>query len=129
MSNIIAVVVSICALLFTVYQGYLQRKSYQEQVFQGFVSLWLDCDNVFIEKPELRPYFYENKPISSQEPQFNEVMAVAEMFDDVFSYSMKQTAAIPKKYQKSYAVYREKVTNMLAFKTYKEHSTWINNPN
>src|SRR5262249_53878568 len=46
-------------------------------------------DRVFIEYPEIRPYFYGGVDIDEKDPLYNKVVAVAEMHLDVFDYKLK----------------------------------------
>ena len=122
-----AIIISVCAVLLTMYQGYLQRKGNHEQVFIEFISMWLKTDQIFIDKPYLRPYFYSDQEIEQGDENYEEVMALAEMFDDVFTYSYNQAKYIPQEFNISYRRYREKVMSMRAFKMYKKEYQWINN--
>lgn len=127
MFDYISIIISICAVSLTFYQGYLHRKSYGEQVYEGFVSLFMRLDEIFIEMPELRAYFYEGVEISENDPRFTQVMAVAEMFDDVFAYGIEQANRVPLPYNNSFKKYKHRIEGMPAYQTYKNRYTWINN--
>jgi hypothetical protein len=49
----------------------------------------LALDRLFVEYPELRPYFYDGLDIDKKNPSFSRVQAVAEMHLDVFDYKLK----------------------------------------
>ena len=46
----------------------------------------LTLHRVFLDQPELRPYFFEGKDIKETDPLYPQVEAVADMHLDVFAY-------------------------------------------
>ena len=129
-SNIIAAaafIVSIFSILFTVIHNSIIRKSLHEDTYQGFIGTWFDLGRIFIEHPNLRPYFYDNKKISEDDPDYQRVMAIAVFFDDCFTYTESQAATIPEDLKDSYEKYREKIKEMDAYKKFKNEYDWINN--
>ena len=48
-----------------------------------------------MDKPYLRPYFYEGKPLLENDPKFLEVTATAEMILDVFDLIAGQNRYFP----------------------------------
>jgi hypothetical protein len=73
--------------------AWVQLRQLSEQnrmlVHQEREGSTLGLDRVFIEYPELRPYFYEEKDIAKEDPLYNRVVAVAEMHLDTFDYALK----------------------------------------
>jgi hypothetical protein len=49
----------------------------------------LALDRVFLDHPELRPYFFEGKDLKESDPLYPKVEAVADMHLDVFSYNLE----------------------------------------
>jgi hypothetical protein len=52
-------------------------------------SSTLTLDRLFVEYPDLRPYFYDGVDIDAKDPSFRRVQALAEMHLDVFDYKLK----------------------------------------
>ena len=62
-----------------------QRSSYLgtwNYVFQQ----WLDFDKMLIDNPEIRPYIYLRKDISSDDPEFAKIQSVATYIIDFIDY-------------------------------------------
>lgn len=52
-------------------------------------------DHIFIECPELRPYFYSDKEIDVDNPMYNQAAAVAELLLDSFEAILLQMDKFP----------------------------------
>jgi hypothetical protein len=50
---------------------------------------------VFLDHPELRPYFFENKDLEESDPLYPKVEAVADMHLDVFAYNLDYRLVFP----------------------------------
>jgi len=127
-ATIIAIIVSICALCLTIYQGYQQRRSNQEQIYQAFVSTWFDTGRMFIEHPELRKYFYDRVPLSlsPDETEYQLAMAVAVYFDDAFAYTERQSKTIQRVLTTSYIRYKNYIETTDVWDRYRSDHPWIN---
>jgi hypothetical protein len=68
------------------------------QVRDRTLSNVLALDRVFLDHPELRPYFYEGKDLDKSDPLYPKVEAVAEMHLDVFDYNLNYRLHFPKEY-------------------------------
>ncbi|MHB8829366.1 MAG: hypothetical protein ACYC6Q_07550 [Syntrophales bacterium] len=79
---ILSFIVSFGVLGFTVYQAWLSRQGVSAQTWQGFTQQGNEISRIFVDHPDLRPYFYDGKPITKDDPNFNAVMAVSEMYLD-----------------------------------------------
>jgi hypothetical protein len=123
---ILALVVSIIALGLALFEGIMQQRSYREQVYQGFANSWFELDKIFIEYPELRKYFYDGASLDKDNPDYNQVISIAELFDDAFTYSREQARVIPQPLEKTYINYRDKIEQSPAFLAYLEQYTFIN---
>ena len=84
----VGVIVSLLYLATQTKEVTRQSKSLEEsirvQVYQGLSSDMLGIDRVFIEHPELRPYFYEGKELSQDSPIYNMALSAAEMKLDFY---------------------------------------------
>jgi hypothetical protein len=52
------------------------------------VSNVLTLHKIFLDHPELRPYFFEGKDLKESDPLYPQVEAVADMHLDVFAYNL-----------------------------------------
>jgi hypothetical protein len=55
----------------------------------------LELHRVFLNHPELRPYFFEGKDIKETDPLYPQVEAVADMHLDVFAYNLDYRLVFP----------------------------------
>src|SRR5215469_10771026 len=58
----------------------------------------LALDRVFLDHPELRPYFYEGKDLDKSDPKYAQVDAVAGMHLVVFDYNLNYRRHFPKEF-------------------------------
>lgn len=63
-------------------QTKLSRDAVQAQTWQILTQQGSDISRIFLDHPNLRPYFYDGKPLDKTDPNFNAVMAVSEMYLD-----------------------------------------------
>jgi hypothetical protein len=73
----------------------------------------LALNKVFLDHPELRPYFYAGKDLDEADPLYPKVEAVADMHLDVYGYNLDYRLVFPDDYRKpeDYKVY---IRQMLA---------------
>jgi hypothetical protein len=69
--------------------------SLSKSVFETAAGRNLAVDEVFINDPELRPYFYSGKDISEDDPYYDKVIAVADFILDFFDYILLQPQYLP----------------------------------
>lgn len=60
------------------------EKSIRATVQNSVLNHVLTLDKLFMDKPYLRPYFYEGKPIDEKDEKYQEVVMAAEMVLDIF---------------------------------------------
>jgi len=82
MLMILSAIVAFGAMGLTWYQSLITSRGVQAQTWQTLSAPGTEISKVFIEHPELRPYFYENKPFSREDPNYHAVSSVAEMYLD-----------------------------------------------
>jgi hypothetical protein len=58
----------------------------------------LALDKLFLDYPEIRPYFYEGKDLDEAHPLYPKVEAAAEMHLDVFDYNISFRKSFPQQY-------------------------------
>lgn len=70
------------AMVFAGIQTKLSRNAVIAQTWQNLTQPGNDISKVFVDHPRLRPYFYDGKQVKKGDPDFDAVMAVAEMYLD-----------------------------------------------
>ena len=70
-------------------------KSTRASVFQGITDQMLRLDQLFIARPELRPFMYDGHPLPTDPLERTRVLALAETFLDLFDNFVVQSASIP----------------------------------
>ena len=60
----------------------------------------LELHRIFLNHPELRPYFFEGKDIKETDPLYPQVEAVADMHLDVFAYNLDYRLVFPDDYRR-----------------------------
>jgi hypothetical protein len=78
------------AAVMAIWQGYLLRKELQHSQRSTNADLHFrvhsamqELDKFFVDRPELRPYFYENKRLPSRKREADRLDATAEMLLDI----------------------------------------------
>lgn len=69
------------AVILQLHQGHVEI---QHEVYVNANDWMLDLDKAFLEKPELRPYFYDNITIETNDKSYFEALAMAEYELDAF---------------------------------------------
>jgi hypothetical protein len=84
---------SLALIMFQINQA---SASLQAASYQSIANNTLELDKIFIDKPELRPYFYYGRDINQNEKDYDLVMAVAEFLIDFFDSTLTQLEIMPK---------------------------------
>jgi len=87
-SDIVAVVALVASIASAIYAYRQGRRTLKVTTYQGATDLTLQLDQVFIEYPQLRPFFYEGRPTpdanSGDDDLRHRVLATAEYALDIF---------------------------------------------
>ena len=89
-------VISTTSLAFIWYQVKQTSASLQASAYATIGNYTMDLDKIFLEHPELRPYFYEGQPITKDDKNYHTVMAIAEFQLDFFDATMTQLEIRPR---------------------------------
>jgi hypothetical protein len=73
----------------------------------------LTLHRIFLDHPELRPYFFEGKDLKESDPLYPKVEAVADMHLDVFAYNLDYRLLFPDDYRRA-EDYKLYIRSMLA---------------
>jgi hypothetical protein len=60
----------------------------------------LTLDRIFLDHPELRPYFYAGKDLEESDPLYPKVETVADMHLDVYGYNLDYRLVFPDDYRR-----------------------------
>jgi hypothetical protein len=116
-AGLIISVLGFSAVIFSIRtaQGQLSYMAAQTslQVKDRSLANALALDRVFLDHPELRPYFYEGKDLDKADPLYPIVEAVADMHLDVYTYGLSYRICYPDQYRHPKA-YAHCVRDMLA---------------
>jgi hypothetical protein len=69
----------IASLIFAGLQWRESSKAATETSYQRIVDLWHDHLKIFIEKPQLRPYFEEGRKLAEDDPESQAILAFADV--------------------------------------------------
>lgn len=105
--SIVAIVISLLAL-------FNERTSLHDQAYDRFAQLWFDMDQILIDYPHMRKYFYtdekgEYTPISPDDGHYELALCIAERFSDVFQYTEPMEKYLKKEDRRSYIAYKNMI--------------------
>ena len=60
------------------------QRTLMESISQTMTRYSLDISRIFLENPDLRPYFFSGRPIDENHPDYLRAEAVAEVILDIF---------------------------------------------
>lgn len=114
--SVSALLVSLIALVSNFMSNRYESNSFKDQVYQRFAQMWFDMDQIFINHPHMRKYFYHNNQdeyevISPENEDYPLGLCIAEMFCDVFQYSEPLEQYLKKEDRESYEDYKKMITN------------------
>ncbi len=95
--------VTVCVTLFLlvlqnqtiVMQTQYTHQSLESNVFGTLTNQALATDDIFIKDPDLRPYFYNSKTVTENDPLVEKVKATAEYFLDFYDSQVTQLKKFP----------------------------------
>jgi len=76
-------------------QSRATEKALLSGIYQAVTDNMLDIDHLFIDRPHLRKYFYDNEPVPEDETARDQVLAVAELFTDFVDNHNTQSMHLP----------------------------------
>jgi hypothetical protein len=98
--ELVGAVIAICSLGFILKQLRSVQISLQTSAYAVLWKNWIEIDRFFSEKPSLRPYFYNDKSLSEEDPakpeRISEIKAAMEMVLDSYAGIYHIRTAIPK---------------------------------
>lgn len=86
-SDVIAIIAVVAAFLSLGAQIYVGKREVGVNLYQHVTNLFNSLNAPFLEYPQLRPYFYDNKkPENLNLEDNNRIEVIAEMFLDTFEW-------------------------------------------
>jgi hypothetical protein len=119
------VILAVTLLVF-ITQARSMTRSTRASVYQTVAQQMMSIDQLFVERPELRPYFYGNKPPPTEEIERERVAAFAELFVDFMDNLVGQTPHIPEHLGESWRAYFRAVasTSPAIREFWRAHRDW-----
>lgn len=93
-----AIVVSLGSAVLSIRQSNIANESAAVATYERTFNLVMKLDQVHLDHPEVRPYFYQDRPLDQDDPNANLVHAIAEMTLDQFSIILTQVSSNPNRY-------------------------------
>ncbi|NCA76792.1 MAG: hypothetical protein EOM90_10685 [Alphaproteobacteria bacterium] len=102
-------VVSIIGFVFIFQQIIQTNKNLKIQTHSSIYRLVFDLSEIFIDHPELRPYFYDSVPIKPGDHDYNKVMNASELLLDFFEYVVVEEPYMDDRIVSGWKVYMAKM--------------------
>jgi hypothetical protein len=94
-NSILQTVVTIVGIIFIIKQLQQVEVSIKGEAHDMLSAHMREILSVFKDNPNLRPYFYDNKPIDKESKDYNQVMIVSEFYLDLFEHVMQKRTMLP----------------------------------
>lgn len=85
----------VVSLIFIAYQTQQTAQLAKRQAYEGGSGQMAAIDNIFVEHPELYPYFYEGKVIAQNDPEYVKVLTVAMAVTNFLEATLPREGADP----------------------------------
>lgn len=127
---ILALVISAFALVSNFTSNKYEREALRDQIYQRFAQMWFDMDQIFIDYPYMRKYFYQGGEnygyavLKPEDKDFDRGLAIAERFCDVFQYSEPLEKYLKEDDLASYLDYKEMILAAPIVKLTQQRNDW-----
>jgi len=98
--SILGFALVVVGLSINFYQTRKVAKSVAANILHSTANQVITLDRLFVEKPELRPYFYNCKPLDDKDDKSTQVQATAELMLDVFDVVADQSKDFAEYYER-----------------------------
>ena len=114
-------IISIIAIVISLFALFNERTSMHDQAYDKFSQLWFGLDQIFIDYPYMRKFFYydnakEYAVIDSDNEDYDLALCIAERFSDVFQYTEPWEKYLKKEDRDSYTAYKQMIQGSPAMK-------------
>jgi len=90
-------------------------ESVESNVFGSVSAQNLTCDAIFVNEPQLRPYFYAGKEVGENDPLYHRVYATAEYLLDYFDSLATQLRKYPALWRSEKESWEKNIIDMFAW--------------
>ena len=111
--SILGFALVLVGLSINFYQSGKVAKSIAANILHTAANQTITLDRLFVERPELRPYFYDCKPLDDKDEKSAQVHAAAELMLDVFDVVADQSKNFAEYYERPEA-WDNWITDMFA---------------
>ncbi len=98
----IGILLVLLSLVFIAYQTRQTAQLARRQAYEGGSGQMSAIDNIFVEHPELYPYFYEGKVIAQNDPEYVKVLTVAMAVTNFLEATLPREGASPMPWWEKY---------------------------
>ena len=107
-SDLISIIAIIVASFSLGAQIYIGKKDVGTNLYQHVTNLFTNMNTPFLQYPELREFFYDNKaPLNLDKESYYRVIVIAEMFLDTFEWvehDIRRATSVDKKSWREYMI-------------------------
>lgn len=103
--QVVAATVSFAALIAVIISLRQVNKNLKANAIARIYSEIHEIHRVFIEYPELRPFFFNNEPLAESHPHYLRARGIAEMFFDIFEHLYQLRAQAYKEKDMNWKIY------------------------
>ena len=100
--QVIGTVLVVVSLVVIAYQTQQTAQQAKLQAYEGGSGQMSAIDNIFVEHPEVYPYFYEGKAIAQNDPEYNKVLTVAMAVTNFLEANLPREGADPMPWWEKY---------------------------
>ena len=128
--SISALIISICALIPSFVSSKYEKRSFKHQVYERFAQMWFDMDQIFINHPDMRKYFYKSNitedyaVLNPDDNNYELGVSIAEMFSDVFQYTAPLEDYLSDSDKASYIDYKIMILSSPIMQAMKKQYQW-----
>ena len=94
-NSLLQTVIMVAGIYFVIRQLQQVEVSIKGETHDMLSAHMREILSVFRDYPNLRPYFYDSKPIDQKSPDYNQVMIVAEYYLDLFEHVVQKRRTLP----------------------------------
>jgi hypothetical protein len=93
--QVVGIILVVASLGFVLYQTRQTAEIARRQAYEGGSGQMSAIDNIFVEHPELYPYFYDGKVITKNDPEYFKVLTVAMAITNFLEGTLPRDGAQP----------------------------------
>ncbi|MBI5297331.1 MAG: hypothetical protein HY869_17775 [Chloroflexi bacterium] len=94
-NSILQTIITLAGIFFIIKQLRQVEMSIKGEAHDMLSMHMREILAVFKDFPNLRPYFYENKPIDEKNPNYDQVMIISEYYLDLFEHVIQKRMTLP----------------------------------